>query len=119
MRTLNAAGPWAAVVTLALAACASPARAPGDPAPAETVVEVNNQTPDDLNIFAVSQVGGRQRLGTAAGLRTSYFDVPARLVLGVTNLRFQASSVGSLEERFSEQITVVPGDTVVITIPRR
>jgi hypothetical protein len=82
-----------------------------------TVLEVVNRSTLDMNIYAVTDAGARDRLGTASSLQTTRFTIPQRLVAPALALRFQADPVGSTETHFSEQVPVVPGDTVVLEIP--
>jgi hypothetical protein len=108
------------VFTLSVAACAArteielPDNQPGR----VTVLEVLNRATLDMSIFVLPESGGsRQRLGTATALTTSHFTIPERMLTGVSGLRFQADPVGSSRIHHSEQITVVPGDTVMLQIP--
>lgn len=82
-----------------------------------TVLEVVNRATLDMNIYAVSGAGGRERLGTAGSLRTTRFTIPQRLVAPALSLRFLADPVGSAETHFSEEVPVIPGDVVVLEIP--
>jgi hypothetical protein len=83
-----------------------------------TTVEVLNRATLDMSVFVVPESGGtRTRLGTATALTTSRFTIPARLLTGMSGLSFQADPVGSSRVHFSERITVVPGDTVMLQIP--
>jgi hypothetical protein len=91
------------------------------------VLEVNNQGFLDKNVFAVglssnsgsAQSPGSQRvrLGTATGNTKTNFFIPPRLVSGLTSLRFTADPIGSMRASVSQEITVAPGDTAVLTIP--
>jgi hypothetical protein len=53
----------------------------------------------------------------APGHSTTLLDVPRGLVSGLTPLRFIADPIGGTRPSVSEEITVAPGDTVVMTIP--
>jgi hypothetical protein len=57
------------------------------------------------------------RLGTATGNSKSNFVVPSFLMSGLTTLRFVADPIGGRRASVSEEITITPGDTVVLTIP--
>lgn len=109
-------------LTLALApglgACAGRAATlPSPEGQPTTVVEVVNRATLDMNVYVVPESGGRERLGTATSHVTTHFTIPRRHLFGVTNLRFQADPVGSVRTHLSEQVLVIPGDTVVLTIP--
>jgi hypothetical protein len=118
MTALLRAPSLALICALALTACAGRAE-PADPdaSPPVTVLQVENQTTLDVNVYVVPEVGGRERLGTATSLVTSYFTIPPRHLFGVSALRFQASPIGSARDLLSDQLPVIPGDTVVLTIP--
>jgi hypothetical protein len=81
-----------------------------------TVLQVDNQGFLDMNVYA-SRSGQRVRLGTATGNNKTNFTIPPSLVSGLTPLRFIADPIGGRRASVSEEITVAPGDTVVLTIP--
>jgi hypothetical protein len=81
-----------------------------------TVLQVDNQGFLDMNVYA-SRSGQRVRLGTATGNNKTNFIVPRSLVSGLTSLRFIADPIGGSRASVSQEITVTPGDTVVLTIP--
>jgi len=81
-----------------------------------TVVQVDNQGFLDMTVYA-SRSGQRQRLGIAPGNTKANLQVPQILMSGLTPLRFIADPIGGNRASVSQEITVVPGDTVVLTIP--
>jgi hypothetical protein len=81
-----------------------------------TVIQVDNQGFLDMNVFAMRS-SQRVRLGTAPGNSKTNFTVPSSLVSGLTSLRFVADPIGGRRASVSEEITVAPGDIVVLTIP--
>jgi hypothetical protein len=81
-----------------------------------TVIQVDNQGFLDMNVFALRS-SQRVRLGTAPGNSKTNFTVPPTLVSGLTPLRFVADPIGGRRASVSQEITVAPGDTVVLTIP--
>ena len=81
-----------------------------------TVVQVDNQGFLDMDVFAVRS-GQRVRLGLAPGNSKTNFTIPKTLVSGLTPLRFIADPIGGRRASVSQEITVAPGDTVVMTIP--
>ena len=81
-----------------------------------TVLQVDNQGFLDMNVYA-SRSGQRVRLGTANGNSKTNFTIPPTLVSGLTSLRFIADPIGGARASVSQEITVAPGDTVVLTIP--
>ena len=114
-----------------LAALLAPAAAPGcarrqraDDAsvaevPERTVVRVENQAFNDATIYVVRSGSQRIRLGLAGGNRTSVFTIPAYLVRFPTPLRFLADPIGGNRGPISSEITVNPGDEVVLQVPPR
>jgi hypothetical protein len=81
-----------------------------------TVVQVDNQGFLDMNVYALRS-SQRLRLGTAPGNGKTNLTVPPALVSGLTSLRFIADPIGGRRASVSQEITVAPGDTVVLTIP--
>jgi hypothetical protein len=89
---------------------------PNDTDRGPTVVQVDNQGFLDMTVYA-SRSGQRQRLGIAPGNSKANLQVPQILMSGLTPLRFIADPIGGNRASVSQEITVVPGDTVVLTIP--
>jgi hypothetical protein len=81
-----------------------------------TVLQVDNQGFIDMDIFTLRS-SQRIRLGTAPGASKHSFTIPPSLVSGLTPLRFIADPIGGRRASVSQEITVAPGDTVVMTIP--
>lgn len=81
-----------------------------------TYVKVQNRAYLDMNIY-VYRSSQRIRLGTVNGNNTGRLLIPANLLFGSTPLRFQADPIGANRSPTSEEITVSPGDEVVLTIP--
>jgi hypothetical protein len=81
-----------------------------------TVLQVDNQGFQDMDVYAVRS-GQRVRLGLATGIHKTNFTIPSSLVSGLTPLRFIADPIGGRRASVSQEITVAPGDTVVMTIP--
>ena len=103
------------VLWLATAACYGKGK--NAPAPVErTTVKVENRGFLDRDIFVVRS-GQRIRLGTVTGGQTATFTIPASIVSGVTAIRFIADPIGAPRQPVTEEITVSPGDRVVLTIP--
>lgn len=86
-----------------------------EPAP-RTWVKVDNRAFLDMNVY-VYRSAQRIRLGTANGTGTARFVIPANLLFGPTPLRFQADPIGGNRQPVSEEVTVSPGDEVVLVIP--
>jgi hypothetical protein len=107
----------AAILIASAAACSTFSR--GSSAPDQnqpTVVEVDNQGFQDMDVYAVRS-GQRWRLGLATGASKTKLTIPRTLLSGLTPLRFIADPIGGKRASVSQEITVGPGDTVVMTIP--
>lgn len=86
--------------------------------PEKTVLRVENQRFDDMNIFVLPEGSTRIRLGTAIGKTTQHFTLPQNVVpRGVRPLRFIAAPIATPQGEVSDEILVTPGDTVVLIIP--
>lgn len=99
-----------------IAACATFRR--GSPADQSqpTILQVDNQGFLDMTVFALRS-GVRERLGIATGVSKTNLTIPPSMVGGGTLLRFVADPIGGRRASVSQEISVVPGDTVVMTIP--
>jgi hypothetical protein len=107
---------WPLLLTLLAAfACSKTPPPPVDPS-APAMVEVENQSFYDMNVYVV-RGGMRARLGTVSGNSKRVFEIPRTFVGPATPLRFQADPIGGSRTPFSQEITVLPGDTVVLRIP--
>lgn len=98
------------------AACARASHAPQE-GPVLTVLKVENQGFPDMNIFVVPEGSGRVRLGTVTGNSNAYFTLPDYVVKGTRELSFQALPIATPRGPVTQSIMVIPGDTVVLTIP--
>lgn len=105
------------LVLLGLAACAT-GGAPADP-DEPTILEVDNQSTFTMTIYVLGEGGQRRRIGEAPSLSTARMTIPSTMIFGLTPLRFQADPVGSSRTPISNELTVTPGDTVVLVIPPR
>ena len=106
------------VACLALASACSMNKNPdemAEPVP-PTRLRVENQAFNDMTIY-VYRSSQRIRLGTATGNSVTRLTIPANLIFGATPLRFQADPIGGSRAPISSEITVSPGDEIVLTIP--
>ncbi len=107
------------LLALALPACsrARPQSAE-DAAQAPTVLQVDNESLSDMDIYMVRQAGDRLRLGSVTSQQTADMTIPASLLFGLSNVRFIARPLAGRGAEVSQNITVAAGDTVVMTIQR-
>ena len=120
MRGLRSALLVLAVSTVAvLTACAQNTKEDelAEPVPV-TRLKVENQAYLDMTIY-VYRSSQRIRLGVANGNSTTRMTIPPNLIFGATPLRFQADPIGANRQPVSQEITVSPGDEVILTIPPR
>ena len=94
-------------------ACASDEERRGAPA-GPVLVEVTNHNVLDVTVFAVGG-GQTSRLGTVPTNATQTFEVSRALNL-VSGLRLLVDPVGSVEAALTDDIQVLPGDTVYLTV---
>jgi hypothetical protein len=83
-----------------------------------TILRVENQGFLDMTIYVV-QGYQRIRMGMATGNSITRFTIPKHVMFGLTDLAFYANPIGGNRTAISQQITVSPGDEVVLTIPPR
>ncbi|MDB4884879.1 MAG: hypothetical protein JWN79_317 [Gemmatimonadetes bacterium] len=108
----------AMAMCLSLAAGCRPSSDPdtaAEPVP-PTRLRVENQAFLDMTIY-VYRSSQRIRLGQASGNSVTVLTIPANIVVGSIALRFQADPIGSSRASISQEITVSPGDEVILTIP--
>ena len=83
---------------------------------APTYLRVENRAFLDMTIF-VYRSSQRIRLGSATGNSTTRLRIPNDLIFGSTPLRFQADPIGGKRQSVSQEISVSPGDEVILMIP--
>lgn len=103
-------------LAMLLSACRSN-RVPrnADDRPARTTITVENQDFYDMTVYAIVN-GQRDRLGIAPGNHTTELAVPEYLVHGVAQLRFLCDPIGGGRAPVSEEVTVNPGDQLVMIV---
>lgn len=104
-----------AALVFAVVGCAPRGAQTGGMEP-PTMVRVDNRAFLDANVY-VLRSGQRIRLGTATGSTTTTFMIPRSLLTSATRLSFLMDFVGSPRNPISEEITVLPGDTVMLIVP--
>jgi len=84
---------------------------------AVTRVQVENQAFLDMNIYVLSDGGGRRRLGTVTGNTNQTFVIPQDVIGPANSVRFLAEPIGANRAPVSNSLSVRPGQTVTLTIP--
>ena len=114
MRAWRAAAVIAALSLSSAAACVRTTR----PAPEElpTFLRVENRALQDATVY-VWQSSSRLRLGRVGSLSTVTLRIPSSRIFGPTPLRVQLDFLAGNRTPLTEEITVVPGDTVVLQVP--
>ena len=116
MRSLRTAAIVAALSLSSAAACVRSSKTAPEELP--TFLRVENQALQDATVY-VWQSSSRLRLGRVGSLSTVTLRIPSSQVFGPTPLRFQLDFLAGNRTPLTEQITVVPGDTVVLQVPPR
>ncbi|HSR14959.1 MAG TPA: hypothetical protein VLL51_04365 [Gemmatimonadales bacterium] len=79
-------------------------------------LEVQNQSFYDMTVY-VYRGGARIRLGTVSGNSTQVFEIPRSIASPGIPVRFMADPIGGRRTPYTEEITILPGDTIVMRIP--
>ncbi|MBK5186690.1 MAG: hypothetical protein JJD97_00515 [Gemmatimonadaceae bacterium] len=82
-----------------------------------TRLHVENQAFLDMNVYVISDGGGRQRLGTVTGNTDQEFVIPAYIIGPANSIRILVEPIGSNRAPISNSLSVRPGQTVTLTIP--
>jgi hypothetical protein len=80
-----------------------------------TLVHVDNQNFNDMNIYLVNQ-GARMRLGTASGLSRTMLVLPATALVRGWHITLQADPIGGAPVIRTPSLQVAPGQSVYWTI---
>ena len=110
----------AAVAMIAtVAACSHNAKRAGDSDDLHltTRVHVENRAFLDMNVYVITDGGGRTRLGTVTGNTDQDFVIPEYVVGPANQVRFLVEPIGSNRAPVSNSLSVRPGETVTLTIP--
>lgn len=103
-----------AAASLALAACGG-GRAVRPGTEPKTVLEVDNQSFNDMNIYVVNG-GQRIRLGRAIGKVRTDLTIPRGVLTFARELQFEADPAGTRRGGVTNRIWVTPGDRVAMII---
>ena len=95
-------------------ACRTASRA-NEERQAKSTVSVENREFVDMNVY-VLRSGQRFRLGISSGHSTTVLGIPDYLVKAGDELQFICDPIGAVREQVSEQMTVYPGDQLVLII---
>jgi hypothetical protein len=98
-----------------LAACGGGQPGPGVNPDDPTLVRVENNSGDDMTIY-MWKGGQRLRLGTVGLGQTQTFKLAKAVVLGMTTLRFEADPIGRRRNSISEEISLRPGEEIVLRL---
>lgn len=86
--------------------------------PASATLQVENRGFADARIYAL-HLGESLRLGLATGHATTMLPIPGRMLIGAARIRFRIVPIAGPPQPESDEITVFPGDTVVLVIEGR
>ncbi|MFN2431227.1 MAG: hypothetical protein ABR599_00130 [Gemmatimonadota bacterium] len=82
---------------------------------APSTVRVENRSWTTMTVYVLRD-SQRIRLDTVPGASTRVLELPSWIVFG-TPVRFLADPIGGSDSPVSEEMTVTPGDEVVLVIP--
>jgi hypothetical protein len=105
-----------ALAALALACGGGSPPANGAAPEERTVLRVENDNFSDMRIY-VWRNSQRIRIGVANAKSVTTIPLNRTIVLGIQTLRFEADPIGGRSSAVSEQITVTPGEEIVLRIP--
>jgi len=109
-----------ALLLALLAGCAShtsgAGAAPNPAAPAGAVVEVDNQSPYDMDVYVLGE-GGRIRLGFARSHEKTKLPIAPGLIAGSGLIRFEGRPSPAGQGAVSDPFRVDRGDQLSWTIP--
>lgn len=75
-------------------------------------VEIHNNNWLDMRVYLISNLGGRQLLGTVTSYQQALFQLPIGMVLAAEPVRFTADPVGSRHQFGTQPVLVSGGDLV-------
>ena len=81
-----------------------------------TYLKVENRAFLDMTMYAIRNTQ-RIRLGIATGNTTTKLLIPSTLISGAGTLSFLANPIGGRRSPISQEISVTPGDEVMLMIP--
>jgi hypothetical protein len=108
----------AILVGLSLVGCTQPPLATGTPMERDrATLVVDNRSTLEMTIYAL-RGSQRVRLGQASAIGQTAMTIPPDFV-GGSPFRFIADPIGSTRAPVTQELTVMPGDTVEMQIPPR
>jgi len=105
-----------ALAALALACGGGSPPADGAAPEQRTVLRVENDNFSDMRIY-VWRNSQRIRIGVANAKSVTSITLNRTIVPAIQTLRFEADPIGGRASAVSEQITVTPGEEIVLRIP--
>lgn len=81
----------------------------------KTTIDIQNNDFNDMTIYVLNN-GQRSRLGIAPGNKTTTLTIPGYLITGTPYLRILANPLAGNRSPVSEEISVSPGDQLVMII---
>ncbi len=82
----------------------------------DAFVTVENHNYYDANVYVISG-GRRMRLGFVGGLGTQTLEIPDEIILGAGGVRFEVVQIPRFYLPSTPEVSVFPGDRVVLRIP--
>ena len=105
-----------AVLALGTASCSGRSVQDTAEPTGQTTLVVENHSTLQVTVYVLRN-SQRVRLGIASGLTTTRLRIPDNILFGPTPLRFELDPLASRQTPMTEEITVVPGETVTLRVP--
>jgi hypothetical protein len=81
----------------------------------EAVLTVQNEYLNDVAVYAI-RAGSKVRVATVYGFKTETIPIKASILSGAGSVRLLIEPLGSVASHVTEPITVLPGDSVELTV---
>lgn len=81
----------------------------------EAVLTVKNEYLNDVAVYAL-RAGSKVRVATVYGFKTETIQLKASILSGASSVRLLIEPLGSAATHVTEPITVLPGDSVELTV---
>ena len=81
----------------------------------ESVLTVKNDYLNDVAIYAI-RAGSKTRIATVYGFKSETIPIKTSIISGASSVRLLIEPLGSTAAHLTEPITVLPGDSVELTV---
>jgi hypothetical protein len=81
----------------------------------EAVLTVKNDYLNDVAVYAI-RAGSKTRVATVYGFKTETIPLKTSILSGASSVRLLIEPLGSVATHLTEPITVLPGDSIELTV---